>query len=244
MTYINRVLRYLVRPEKDYTKSIMMITPNGTYITEKQLTAQWKASFKTNSTNAADEWVDRTMFKTDPTVIDGSEASKWFYMDYIALPKRVVEIDDGYVNGKLTQVTVERVVIDYVWSYKSVYNKPVSLKHIPLLVRKESDYQKREIGYKGVHVLSDPVNMPDFKESEQFMPLTILGLGKKAEVISEPLGESELPSPPYSAFAYTFHNPELGVSSSDSTSGGSMSVSSFTDEDEAELSPGILSCLD
>jgi len=241
MTYINRVLRYLVRPEKDYTKSIMMITPNGTYITEKQLTAQWKAYFKTNSTDAADEWVDRTMFKTDPTVIDGSEASKWFYMDYIAQPKRVFEIDDGYVNGKLTQVTVERVVIDYVWSYKSVYNKPVSLKHTPLLVRKESDYHKREIGYKGVHVLSDPANMPDYKDPTVFTPLTVLGFEKETKISTEPLVKSELPTPAYSPFAYTFHKPAFEVSSSDS--GGSMSVSSDTD-DEAKLSPGILSCLD
>ena len=240
MTYINKFLRYLVRSEEDYTKSIMMITPNGTYITEKQLTAQWKAFFKTNSTDAADVWVDRTMFKTDPTVIDGSEASKWFYMDYITLRKRVFEIDDGYVNGKLTQVTVEREVDDYVWSYKSVYKKPVSLQHVPLLVRKESDYHKREIGYKGVHVLSAPVNMPDFKEPSVFMPLTVLGLGNEAAVLEG----GELPSAAYSAFAYTFHKPMCEVSSSDSTSGESMSVSSFTDDDEAKLSPGILSCLD
>ena len=246
MTYINRLFRHLPWSEKDDSKSIMMISNGTSYIPGNKVMAQWKTFFAAERSEAPgpDEWVDKTMFKTEPTVIDGSEASLWFYMDYIAQKKRVFEADDGIVNGKLTQVTVEREVVDYTWAYRSVYMPLTSLKHTPLLVRKEPDYHKREIGFKGVHVLSDSVNMPDFKEPAAFMPLTILGHGVEATTFPDPLVTSELPSPPYSPFAYSFHSSMGEVSSTNSPTSGYTSVSTAVDDEEAELSPGILSFMD
>jgi hypothetical protein len=245
MTYINRLLRYLPWSEKDDSKSTVMMTSNGTYIPGNSAMAQWRTYFAAERSEAPGphEWVDKTMFKTEPTVIDGSEASLWFYMDYIPRIKRVFETDDGVVNGKLTQVTVEREVVDYVWAYRSVSMPRISLKRMPLLVRKEPDYHKREIGYKGVHVLSDPVNMPGFKEPNVFMPLTVLGLGEETPTPMDPLETSELPSPPYSPFAYSFNGSICGMSSTDSPISESMSGSTNADDEEAELSPGILSFL-
>jgi len=243
MTYINRFLRFIVRPEKDYTNSNMTTTPADVYFADKQYAAQWNAYFKAKrSDDRADVWVDRSMFKTDPVVIDPADYGDWFYLDYHTQRKRIIETDDAVVRGKIVQVCHERHVVDYVWGYSDLFTTPVSLSHTPLFVRKESDYCTREIGYKGVHVLSDPVNKPDFKDPSVFMPLTILELGTDAMVLPKPLrGGVELPSVVYSAIAYT--SPAFEVSGSDSTSGESMSVSSFTDDDEAKFSPGILSIL-
>lgn len=238
MIYISRLLCFSVRPtEEDFASLPMYANADGTYYTIDQ----WMDKFdRERVPGETGKWADRTMYKTDAVVISAEDRKDWFYLDY-----RVSYKLDKHGNTVLNQY--KRPVLRYEWEYRSFQSPCISLGCPPLLVKKEPDYFKREIGFRGDHVLSDPINRPDIKQPKQFMPLTIVGLGTGYETPPEPLIETELPSPPYSPFGYTFHRPcvdlQWSVSDSDATSTDSMSISSNTDEENAILPSGTLSCL-